>query len=153
MGMIEARLIELGVVLPKPPVPGGNYLNYRKVGSMVYLPGVICSINGDVSHKGQLGVEFVIPQGYEAARICALNLIANLKEAVGDLDQVKQIVTVNGYVNCVSGFTDSPAVINGASDLLVQIFGDAGRHVRAAIGVAGLPRGAAVEVQMTAEIH
>ena len=146
------RLGALGFSLPDPPPAGGNYLPFRIVGSLVFLPGVISSWNGTLTHRGKVGEDLTVEQGYEGARVCALNLLANLQAAVGDLDRVKQIIVVNGYVNCIPNFPDSPKVINGASDLLVGIFGESGRHVRAAIGVAGLPQGAAVEVQMTAEI-
>ena len=153
MGVIIERLQAAGLVLPDLPVAGGNYLPFRVVGSLVFLPGVISSWNGELRFRGKVGAELTIEQGYEAARMCALNLLANLQAAIGDLDRVRQIVTVNGYVNCVPGFPASPKVINGASDLLVELFGDAGRHVRAAVGVAGLPLDAAVEVQMTVEIE
>lgn len=147
------KLAELGLKLPDPPASGGNYLPFRIVGNLVFLPGVISSWNGELTHRGKVGSEVTIEQGYEGAKICALNLLANLQAAIGDLDRVKQIVGVNGYVNCVPDFPSSPKVINGASDLLVNVFGDAGRHVRAAVGVAGLPLGASVEVQMTVELH
>jgi enamine deaminase RidA (YjgF/YER057c/UK114 family) len=153
MGAVLDRLAELDLELPGPPASGGNYLPFRVVGNLVFLPGVISSWNGKLTHAGKVGGVLSVEQGYEAARICALNLLANLQAAVGDLDRVKQVVGVNGYVNCVPDFSASPKVINGASDLLVAVFGDAGRHVRAAIGVNGLPLGAAVEVQMTVEIH
>ena len=152
MPKVLQRLAELGLTLPNPPVAGGNYLPYRFVGSIVFLPGVISSWNGELKYRGKVGCDLTIEQGYEGAKLCALNLLANLQAAIGDLDRIKQIIGVNGYVNCVPDFPDSPKVINGASDLLVSVFGDAGRHVRAAIGVAGLPVGAAVEVQMTVEV-
>jgi enamine deaminase RidA (YjgF/YER057c/UK114 family) len=153
MSAVLAKLAELGLELPGPPASGGNYLPFRVVGNLVFLPGVISSWNGKLTHAGKVGGGLTVEQGYDAARICALNLLTNLQAAVGDLDRVKQVVGVNGYVNCVPDFSASPKVINGASDLLVAVFGDAGRHVRAAIGVNGLPLGAAVEVQMTVEIH
>lgn len=152
MGVILERLQAAGLSLPDLPVAGGNYLPFRVVGSLVFLPGTISSWNGDLRFRGKVGADLTVEQGYEAARLCTLNLLANLQAAIGDLDRVRQVVTVNGYVNCVPGFAASPKVINGASDLLVQVFGDAGRHVRAAVGVAGLPMDAAVEVQMTVEI-
>ncbi len=152
VGVILERLQAAGLTLPDLPVAGGNYLPFRVVGSLVFLPGTISSWNGEVRFRGKVGADLTVEQGYEAARLCALNLLANLQAAIGDLDRVRQVVTVNGYVNCVPGFAASPKVINGASDLLVEVFGDAGRHVRAAVGVAGLPLDAAVEVQMTVEI-
>lgn len=149
---IENRLAELGIVLPALPEPGGNYLPARTVGNMVYLAGVISMLDGEVI-AGTVGAGRTLADGYAAARACALTQLAVLKRHLGSLDAVKTIVTINGYVNAVPGFADSPKVINGASDLFVEIFGDPGRHVRAAIGVSGLPRNALVELQMTVEIH
>lgn len=153
MSDAAARLTQTGLTLPNPPPPGGNYLPFRRVGSLLYLPGTISSRNGELLFKGKVGAELTVEQGYEAAKLCALNLLACVQAATGSLDSVKQVVSVNGYVNCVAGFADSPKVINGASDLLVALYGDAGRHVRAAIGVAGLPLNAAVEVQMLVELN
>ena len=153
VGATLERLKAAGHSLPDPPASGGNYLPYRIVGNLVFLPGVISSWNGVLKFSGTVGEALSVEEGYEAAQLCALNLLANLHAAVGDLDRVRQIVSVNGYVNCVPGFSATPKVINGASDLLVAVFGDAGRHVRAAVGVAGLPLDAAVEIQMTVELH
>jgi enamine deaminase RidA (YjgF/YER057c/UK114 family) len=153
MNSIAEKLAELGFSLPNPPPPGGNYLPFRRVGSLLYLPGAISSRNGELIYRGKVGSELTVQQGYDAARLCALNLLACVHAATGSLDAVKQVVSVNGYVNCTPGFPDSPKVINGASDLLVALYGDPGRHVRAAIGVAGLPLDAAVEVQMLVELH
>ncbi|MFN0068521.1 MAG: RidA family protein [Limisphaerales bacterium] len=147
------RLAALGLELPAPPPAGGNYLPYRRAGILLHLPGVIPSWNGELRWRGTLGAGLTVPQGYEAARLCALNLLACAQLALGDLGRIRQIVSVNGYVNCVPGFADAPKVVNGASDLLVEVFGEAGRHVRAAIGVAGLPQNAAVEVQLVAEVN
>ena len=147
----EARLKQLGLNLPALPEPGGNYLSAKAVGNFLYLAGVISSHEGEVI-AGTVGANRTIEEGYAAARSCALTQLAVLKRHLGSLDAVKSIVTVNGYVNAVSGFPDSPKVINGASDLFVEVFGDAGRHVRAAIGVSALPRNALVELQMTVEI-
>jgi enamine deaminase RidA (YjgF/YER057c/UK114 family) len=148
---IEARLKKLGITLPALPQPGGNYLPARTVGKMVYLAGVISIRDGEVI-AGTAGEGRTIEEGYTAARACALIQIAVLKSHLRSLDKVKNIVTVNGYVNAVAGFPDSPKVINGASDLFVEIFGDKGRHARTAIGVPALPRNALVELQMTVEI-
>jgi enamine deaminase RidA (YjgF/YER057c/UK114 family) len=125
----EARLVELGLTLPALPQPGGNYLPARKVGNLLYLD-----------------------EGYQAARACALTQLAVIRRELGSLDLVSAIVSVNGYVNSIAGFPDSPKVINGASDLLVAVFGEEGRHVRAAIGVSGLPVNALVELQMLVAI-
>lgn len=151
MGAIERRLQELDIVLPVLPAAGGNYLPVKTVGPMVYLSGVISS-NTEGVITGLVGLDRTIDEGYAAARACGLTLLAVLQRYLGSLDLVKSIVSVNGYVNAAPGFPDSPKVINGASDLFVEIFGDAGRHVRAAIGVSALPRNALVEVQMTVEI-
>jgi enamine deaminase RidA (YjgF/YER057c/UK114 family) len=153
MSAILQRLSDLGITLPNPPPPGGNYLPFRRVGTLLYLPGTIASRDGQLQFAGKVGVDLTLEQGYEAARLCALNLLACVQAATGSLDAVRQVISVNGYVNCPPGFADSPKVINGASDLLVGLYGDAGRHVRAAVGVAGLPLNSAVEVQMLVELH
>lgn len=147
----EARLRALGIVLPEVPVSGGNYLAARTTGHLVYLAGVI-STNAEGVITGTVGVDRTIEDGYAAARACALTQLAVLQRHLGSLDAVKNIVSVNGYVNAVAGFADTPKVINGASDLLVEILGEAGKHARAAIGVSALPRNALVEVQMVVEV-
>ena len=147
----EERLSDLGHTLPLPPAPGGNYVSAKIVGSLLYLAGAI-STDANGVMTGTAGADRTIADGYVAARACALTHLSAIKQALGSLDQVREIVSVNGYVNAVPGFPDSPAVINGASDLLVSVFGDAGRHVRAAIGVSGLPRNALVELQMIVAI-
>jgi enamine deaminase RidA (YjgF/YER057c/UK114 family) len=149
---VERRLQDLGIVLPGLPAPGGNFVPAKTVGSVVYLSGVI-STNVEGVITGTVGLDRTVDQGYAAARACALTQLAVLKHHLGSLDAVKGVVGVNGYVNAVAGFADSPKVINGASDLLVEVLGQAGRHVRAAIGVSALPRNALVEVQMTVEIE
>lgn len=152
--LIESRLKELGVILPLLPKPGGNYLPARTVGQMVYLAGVISMRNGDGEViSGTAGADRTVKDGYAAARSCAVTQLAVLAAHLGSLDRVKNLVTVNGYVQAVPGFPDSPKVINGASDLFVEIFGDAGRHARAAIGVSALPQNALVELQMTVEVR
>src|ERR1700683_5499197 len=148
----HARLTKLGYTLPAPPKAGGNYVPAKTVGRIVYLAGVISLENGAVI-TGTVGAGRTIEEGYAAARACALTQLAVLKRHLGSLDAVKGVIGVNGYVNAVAGFADSPKVINGASDLLVDVLGEAGHHVRAAIGVSALPRNALVEVQMTVEIE
>ena len=138
-------------MLPQAPAAGGNYVSAKTVGSLVYLAGVISSDGGGVI-TGTIGADRSVEEGYAAARACALTQLAVLRRHLGTLDAVKEIVSVNGYVNAVPGFADSPKVVNGASDLLVQVFGEAGRHVRAAIGVSSLPRNALVELQMVVAI-
>jgi len=144
----EEQLAELGIALPAPPSPGGNYLSAKRVGPLVYLAGAI-STNASGVMTGTVGLDRSVADGYNAARACALTQLAVLKRELGTLEAIAEIVSVNGYVNSVAGFEDSPAVINGASDLLVQLFGDAGKHVRAAVGVNALPKNAIVEIQMT----
>lgn len=148
----ETRLTALGITLPTPPPVAGNYLPAVRVGNMLYLAGVLCALDGQMTHTGQVGAAQTVESANAGARVCTLNLLANIRAAVGSLDQVKRFVTLTGFVNGVSGFADSPAVLNGASDLLVQIFGDAGRHARAAVAVAGLPRNSAVEIQAVVEL-
>jgi enamine deaminase RidA (YjgF/YER057c/UK114 family) len=147
----EENLDGLGFVLPQPPSPGGNYVPAKRVGDVVYLSGVV-STGMDGIITGTVGVDRTIEDGYAAAQACALMQLAVLKRELGSLDRVAEVLTVNGYVNAAAGFADSPAVINGSSDLLVEVFGDAGRHVRAALGVSALPRNALVELQMTVRI-
>ncbi len=147
----EARLVELGITLPSLPQPGGNYLPARKVGNMLYLAGVISAVGGSVI-QGTVGLDRSTEEGYQAARACALTQLAVIRRELGSLDLVSGVVSVNGYVNSIDGFPDSPKVINGASDLLVAVFGEEGRHVRAAIGVSGLPVNALVELQMLVAI-
>jgi enamine deaminase RidA (YjgF/YER057c/UK114 family) len=151
MGVIEGRLHELGIVLPVLPISGGNYIPARTVGHVVYLAGVISSNSAGVI-TGTVGLDRTTDEGYVAARACALTQLAVLQRHLGSLDLVKSVVSVHGYVNAAPGFPDSPKVINGASDLLVEVLGEAGRHVRAAIGVSALPRNALVEVQMSVEV-
>jgi enamine deaminase RidA (YjgF/YER057c/UK114 family) len=148
----ETRLRELGILLPTIPEPGGNYLSAKTIGHLVFLAGVI-SADASGAITGTAGNDRTIEEGYAAARACALTQLAVLRQHLGSLDAVKAIVSVNGYVNAIPGFADSPKVINGASDLFIELFGEAGRHVRAAIGVSALPRNALVELQMTVEIQ
>jgi enamine deaminase RidA (YjgF/YER057c/UK114 family) len=152
MANVEARLHQLGIILPEPPAPGANYISAKTVAGIVYLAGVI-STNAAGITTGTVGLDRTIDEGYASARACALTQLAVLKRHLGSLDAIKSILGVNGYVNAVPGFPDSPRVINGASDLFVEIFGEAGRHVRAAIGVPALPRNALVELQMTVELQ
>jgi enamine deaminase RidA (YjgF/YER057c/UK114 family) len=147
----EQQLAELGLTLPSLPSPGGNYLSAKRVGPLLYLAGVISSNTAGVM-TGTVGQDRTIADGYAAARACALTQLAVLQRELGSLEAVAEVVSVNGYVNAIAGFEDSPAVINGASDLLVQVFGEAGKHVRAAVGVNALPRNAIVEIQMTVRV-
>ena len=147
----EQQLTTLGITLPDPPSPGGNYLSAKQLGNVMYLAGVISS-GPDGVITGTAGAGARLDEAYAAARACALTQLAVIKSELGSLDRVAEILTVNGYVNAARDFADSPAVINGASNLLVEVFGDAGRHVRAAVGVSALPRNALVEIQMTVRV-
>ena len=147
----ELRLRELNLILPPLPSPGGNYVRARTIGNLVYLSGVISTAAEGVI-TGTVGADRTVEEGYAAARACALALLAVLRQHLGSLGAVRSIVSVNGYVNAVAGFAASPKVIDGASDLFLDVFGDAGHHVRAAIGVSALPRNALVELQMTVEV-
>ena len=148
---VEEKLNELNLSLPAPPAPGGNYVSFKRVASIAYLSGVI-STGPDGIITGQAGTDRTVEDGYAAARACALTQLAVLKRELGTLDAIAEILIVNGYVNAASGFPDSPAIINGASDLFIALFGESGRHVRAAVGVSALPRHALVELQMTIRI-
>jgi enamine deaminase RidA (YjgF/YER057c/UK114 family) len=149
----EDSLRELGLTLPPLPAPGGNYVPAKRANSILYLSGVI-SLNPDGSIiTGMAGVDRTVEDGYAAAQACALTQLAVIKRELRSLDAVAEILTVNGYVNAAANFPDAPAIINGASDLFIRVFGEAGRHVRAALGVSALPKNALVEVQMTVRIQ
>ncbi len=149
----EQKLKELGLELPAVAAAAGNYLATVRTGNLLFCAGTLSVINGKVTHEGQLGREHAVQAGYESARICCLNTLANIRAALGSLDAVERVVMVNGFVNAVSGFAEAPAVINGASDLLVAVFGEAGKHARAAVAVAGLPRNSAVEIQLVVQVR
>ena len=148
----EAKLAELGLTLPKPPAAAGSYVPTVRTGNLLYCAGTICAIDGQMTHTGQVGKEHTVEAAYKSAEVCALNTLANIKAAVGSLEQVARVVFVSGFVNAVDNFKDSPAVINGASDLFVKVFGEAGKHARAAVAVNGLPRGSTTEVQVVVEL-
>jgi enamine deaminase RidA (YjgF/YER057c/UK114 family) len=148
----EARLAELGITLPNPPVAAGSYVPTVRTGNLLYCAGTVCAFNGQMTHTGQVGKEQTVETGYKAAEICALNTLANIRAALGSLDRVSRVVFVSGYVNAVDRFSDSPAVINGASELFLKVFGEAGKHARAAVAVNGLPRGSTAEVQVVVEV-
>jgi enamine deaminase RidA (YjgF/YER057c/UK114 family) len=151
MESAEKTLASLDIQLPPLPAQGGNYVPAKRVGSMLYLSGVV-SMGPDGFITGMAGVDRTVEDGYAAARACALTQLAIIRNELGSLDRVAEVITVNGYVNAAPNFSDSPAIVNGCSDLLVQVFGEAGRHVRAALGVSALPRNALVEVQMTVRV-
>ena len=146
-GKFENRLAELGIELPNPAAPAANYVPFVQVGDLVYISGQI-SMDGNGLVKGKLGDGFSLDDAYAAARLCGINLISQVRAACdGDLDRVVQVIKLNGFVNATQDFTDHPKVVNGASDLMVEVFGDQGRHARAAVGSSSLPLGVAVEVE------
>lgn len=152
MSRIDTRLAELNLVLPEPVAPVANYVPFVVSGNLVFISGQV-SIGPDGLITGKVGSALTVEQGIDAAHACGVNLIAQLKAACeGDLDRVQRVVKLGGFVNCEGDFTDQPKVINGTSDLMVAVFGDAGRHARAAVGAPSLPLGAAVEVDGVFEI-
>ena len=150
---IESRLAELGLALPSPPSPMGNYRPAKLIGGTVMTSGQTARINGVRRYVGQVGAQVSEQDGYLSARDSALNCLACIKWLVGDLDKVVEIVKVTGYVNCVPEFANQPAVINGASDLFENLFGEAGAHARVAVGVNALPGNASVEIDVLALVR
>ncbi len=152
-GTIDARLQELGIELPQAAAAVANYVPYVVTGNLVFVSGQVTIENGEFKYQGKVGSDLSVEQGQEAARLCALNIIAQLKEACGgDLDRIRRIVKLGGFVNSTPDFEDQPKVINGASDLMVEVFGDKGKHARAAVSAGALPVGVSVEVDAVAEI-
>ena len=150
---IQSRLAELGIELPNVAAPAANYVAFVQTGSLVFISGQVPNWNGDLRYVGKLGRDYSIADGQQAARLCGLNIIAQLRAACdGDLDRVRRCVKLGGFVNCLPDFHDHPQVINGASDLMVEIFGDAGRHARFAVGAPTLPFDVSVEVDGIFEI-
>jgi enamine deaminase RidA (YjgF/YER057c/UK114 family) len=147
--MIENKLKELKIELPEAPKPAGSYVPAVVCGRMVFVAGQLPSLNGELKYTGKVGKDLTAEDAYEAAKLCAINALGVLKSYLGDLDKIEQIVRIGGFVNSADGFTMQPKVINGASDLMVSIFGETGKHARAAVGVNELPLNAAVEVEMT----
>jgi len=148
----ETKLQELGLTLPQPPAAAGAYVSAVRTGNLLYLAGTLPMRDGKMVYAGKVGQEINLVQAAEAAQLCTLNALANAKAALGSLDAVVRVVMVNGFVNGIDGFSDSPKVLNGASEFLLKVFGDAGKHARAAVSVNGLPLGAAVEVQIVLEV-
>jgi enamine deaminase RidA (YjgF/YER057c/UK114 family) len=150
---IEDRIKSLGLELPEAPKPVANYVSAVRTGNYVFTSGQIPVVKGELKAKGKVGGEITVEEGYECAKIAALNCLAAVKALIADLDRVNRIVRVTGFVNSALGFTEQPNVLNGASDLLVEIFGERGKHSRLAIGAGELPRGAPVEVEMVVEVR
>ncbi|HTR02110.1 MAG TPA: RidA family protein [Thermoanaerobaculia bacterium] len=150
---IDARLKELAIELPTPSTPGANDVPFVRAGGLVFLTGQLSQWNGERRFIGKLGREYGVPEGQQAARLCALNLISHLRDAPGgDLDRVRRCARIAGFVNSTPDFTAQSQVVNGASDVFVQVFGEAGRHARMAVGVAALPHDVAVEVEGVFEV-
>ncbi len=149
---VEEKLAEMGLSLPTPPKPVGAYVPFVESGNLVFTSGQLPTAEGKLAYQGQVGKDLSLEEGYEAARVCALNCLGVLKEALGSLDRVARVVKVTGFVNSGAGFQQQPQVVNGASELLGALFGSRGLHARAAVGVSSLPLGAAVEVEMLVEV-
>ena len=149
----EQNLKKLGIELPQQSSPIANYVNYVKTGNLIYFSGSGPNTNDNGYIKGKLGQDLTVEQGREAAKLTAINMIASLKNALGDLNRVKKIVKVFGMVNSSENFTDQPKVINGFSDLMVEVFGEKGRHARSAVGMIALPMNMAVEIEMIVEVE
>jgi enamine deaminase RidA (YjgF/YER057c/UK114 family) len=152
MTQVEAMLEAMGLTLPAPPAPVANYVRAVQVGNLVFLSGHGPTRDGRQAFTGKVGAERTIEEGYEAAKLVMLNLLASLKEAIGDLDRVERIVKLLGMVNCAEDFSDQPKVINGASDLLVELYGENGRHARSAVGMQALPMQITVEIEMIVQV-
>ena len=153
MGEMEIKLEKMGIVLPEIPKPVAAYIPAKQTGNLVFTAGQLPMVNGELISKGLLGQDVEIDEANKAAKICTLNALAAIKGVIGDLDRIKQIVRVVGYVASVPTFTQQPAVVNGASELLLEIFGENGKHARSAVGIAVLPLNASVEIELTVEVE
>ena len=153
VGKVEQNLAAQGITLPKPTTPVANYVPFVRTGNLLFVSGQVCfGADGKLIAKGKLGAGVSMEDGIAAARGCAVNLLAQVKAAIGDLDKVARVVRLGGFINSAPDFLDGPKVLNGASDLMVAVFGDNGRHARTTVGVAALPSDAAVEVEGVFEI-
>ena len=151
-GAFDKKLDELGIELPVPAAPIANYVPFVRSGRLLFVSGQICLADGALVATGKLGAQVTVEQGQIAARACAVNVLAQIKAALGDLDKVVRVVRLGGFINSAPDFLDGPKVMNGASDLMVAVFGERGRHARTTVGVAALPSDAAVEVEGTFEV-
>ena len=152
-GSVEQKIASLGITLPTPAAPVANYVAFVRSGNLLTVSGQLCfGSDGKLAAKGQLGGGVSMEDGVKAARACAVNLLAQVKAAVGDLDKVVRVIRLGGFINSAPGYTDGPKVMNGASDLMVEVFGDKGRHARSTVGVSALPAEAAVEVEGMFEV-
>lgn len=153
MDKIEAKLQELGLELPEAPKPQAEYVPAKRVGELIFVSGQVPIRKGQLVYQGKVGAERTLNEGQEAARLCALNALAVVKSVVGSLEKIEEIVQLRGFVNCTPEFTHQPEVINGASELLVKLFGERGRHARAALGTSSLPRNVTVELEMIVRVR
>jgi enamine deaminase RidA (YjgF/YER057c/UK114 family) len=153
VGQVDGKLKEIGLNLPEIPKPVAAYIPAKQSGKLVFTAGQLPMVNGELVSKGLLGQDVDVEEANNAARICTLNALAAIKGVIGDLDRIKQIVRVVGYVASVPTFTQQPAVVNGASELLLEVFGEVGKHARSAVGMAVLPLNASVEIELTVEIE
>ncbi len=154
MGNVDARLKNLGIEIPLPAVPVANYVGFVKTGNLVFTAGQVPLKDGKFQYQGIVGADVTVDDAIEAAKICAINIIAQVKAACdGDLDRVKRVVKLVGFVNGIPGFTDQPKVINGASDMMVAVFGEAGKHARSAVGAGSLPLNLSVEIEAVVEVE
>jgi enamine deaminase RidA (YjgF/YER057c/UK114 family) len=152
-GVVEGKLADLGIILPTPAAPIANYVGFVRTGNMLVVSGQLClDVSGKLVAKGKLGADVSVEDGQRAARACAVNLLAQIKAALGDLDKIGRVVRLGGFINATPDFLDGPKVMNGASDLMVMAFADKGRHARTTVGVAALPLDAAVEVEGSFEV-
>jgi enamine deaminase RidA (YjgF/YER057c/UK114 family) len=151
-GTIEKKLEEMGIAMPTPAAPVANYVGFVRSGNLLFVSGQICLANGALVAAGKLGGTVSVEEGVAAARACGINVLAQVKAALGDLDKVVRVVRLGGFVNATPDFLDAPKVMNGASDLMVAVFGDKGRHARTTVGVAALPADAAIEVEGVFEV-
>lgn len=151
-GLVEARLREFKIELPSAAAPLANYVPFVRTGDLLFVSGQVCQWNGERRFIGRLGAEISLEGGQQAARLCGLNLLAQARAAMGDLDRIRRCVRLNGFVASTPEFVQQPQVVNGCSDLFVEVLGDAGRHSRVAVGVAALPGGVAVEVDAIFEV-
>ena len=152
MGKIEEKLNSLGIQLPEPAKPLAAYIPAKQTGNLVFTAGQLPLVDGNLTATGHLGKDIDVETAKAAARICVINALSAVKGVIGDLDKIKQVVRVVGYVASVPTFTQQPAVVNGASEFLLEVFGDKGKHARSAVGMAVLPLNAAVEIELTVEI-
>ena len=150
---IEGKIKELGLILPLPPKPVGSYTPVSISNNIIYTSGIIPVENGKLNYQGRFASDFSVEQGLSIAQICILNALSAVKNAIGDLDKIKKIIKLNGFIRSERDFSDQPKVLDGASDMLVNIWGDKGRHARSAIGVSELPLGSPIELELIMEIQ